>query len=97
MVESSLEHISKLRHLNSEAEMLIFYRFYKQNVISSQKYQYFISFNRLCENKVAVAAAALMEGPSRCSHSIIIFANVDISKVLARFFAGAGPSKPGKP
>ena len=27
MVESSLEHISKLRHLKSEAEMLIFYYF----------------------------------------------------------------------
>ena len=33
VVESSLEHISKLKHLKSEAEMLIFYCFYKQNVI----------------------------------------------------------------
>ena len=33
MVESSLEHISKLRHLKSEAEILIFYCFHEQNVI----------------------------------------------------------------
>ena len=33
MVESSLEHKSKLKHIKSEAEMLIFYGFYKQNVI----------------------------------------------------------------
>ena len=42
-------------------------------------------FIRLCENKVAVAAAACMGGPPHCSHSNIIFANVDISKVLATF------------
>ena len=52
----------------------------------AKMYQYFMCFNRFCENKDAVAAAALVGGPSRCSHSIIIFANVDISQVLARFF-----------
>ena len=36
-----------------------------------------------------MAAAALMGGPSRCSHSNIIFGNVDISKVLVTFFAGS--------
>ena len=86
MVESSLEHISKLKHLKSDAEMLIFHSFSKQNMISSQKVSIFqLFFNRFCENKVAVAPAALMGGPSRCSHSNFIFANVDISKVLVTF------------
>ena len=36
-----------------------------------------------------MAAAALVGGPPHCSHSNIIFVNVDISKVLATFFANA--------
>ena len=48
-------------------------------------------FIRVCENNVAVTAAALMGGPPNCSHSNIIFVNVDISKVLATFFANAAP------
>ena len=60
MVESSLEHISKLKHLKSEAEMLIFHCFYKQNVISSQKVSMFHGFIRFCESKVAVAAAPIV-------------------------------------
>ena len=76
MVESSLEHISKLKHLKSEAEMLIFHCFYKQNVISSQ---------------TIVAAAALTHRASRCSQSNSFFENVDISKGLATFCVGAEP------
>ena len=55
-------------------------------MILTNKYQYFIGFIRFCENKVAVAAAACMGGPPHCSHSNFIFADVDISKVLATFF-----------
>ena len=71
MVESSLEHISKLKHLKYEAEMLIFHCFYKQNVIQAKKYQYFVGFNRFCENQVAVAAAPLSDQAPHCSHSNI--------------------------
>ena len=55
-------------------------------MISTKKYQYFVGFIRFSENKVAVAAAALVERPPHCSHSNFIFADVDISKVLATFF-----------
>ena len=44
MVESSLEHIPKLKYLKSEAEMLIFHSFYKQNVISSPNISIFHRF-----------------------------------------------------
>ena len=44
-----------------------------------------MGFSRFSENKVAVAAAALVERPPHCSHSNFIFADVDISKVLATF------------
>ena len=40
---------------------LILHRFYKQNVILTKKYQYFVGFIRVDENKVAVAAAPLVE------------------------------------
>ena len=43
MVESSLEHITKLKHLKSDAEMLFFHCFSKQNVISSQNVSIFIN------------------------------------------------------
>ncbi len=43
----------------------------KGNVMSTKK----ISKVKFCENKVGVAAAALMGGPSRCSHSNFSFAN----------------------
>ena len=44
---------------------------------------------RFSEKSDAVAAAALVGGPPHCSHSIPFFENVDISKVLATFFANA--------
>ena len=44
---------------------------------------------RFSENKVAVAAAALVGGPPHFSHSNFIVADVDISNVLATFFANA--------
>ena len=44
-----------------------------QTWLWAQKYQYFIGFYRFFEKSVAVAAAALMGGPSRCSHSITFF------------------------
>ena len=51
------------------------------------KYQYFIGFIRFSKNKVAVAAAAWCDPPPHCSHSNFIFADVDISNVLATFCA----------
>ena len=43
------------------------------------------------ENKVAVAAAALTDRPSRCSHSNFIFANVVKPMVLATFSVDVTP------
>ena len=52
-------------------------------------------FYSIFEKYVAVAAAALVERPPHCSHSITFFVNVNISKVLATFFAGAEAMKLG--
>ena len=48
-------------------------------------YQYFKGLIRFNENKDAVAAAAWMGSQPHCSHGNIIFADVDISKVLTTF------------
>ena len=54
-------------------------------------------FYNICKNKVAVAAAALMGGPSRCSHSNFIFANVVKPMILATFFVDVKAARWHKP
>ena len=54
-----------------------------------EKCQYFIGFISFCENKVAVAAAPLVDLPPHCSHRWFFSANVDISKVLATFLVSS--------
>jgi len=55
-------------------------------VILTKKYYQNHWFYNICEKKVTVVAAALVERPSRCSHSNFIFANVVKPIVLTTFF-----------